>query len=175
MTNVVDYEQRVLSAVTAGFHVRVTELTTAGRDPRVLGDPVDVADRMLATVPAPHPWDAQIGPFYDTPGLVRMLGISKQAIAERVRRRSIIAAATQQGKIVYPTFQFVGNRVLPAVGAIAQVFRATPVDGWAIASWFTTAAQALAGSTPAQWLLEGRAVEPVHELAAAAVHRWSMP
>jgi hypothetical protein len=130
---------------------------------------------MLATVPSLHPWDAQIGPFYDTPGLVRLLGVSKQAIADRVERRSVISATTRQGRIVYPTFQFAGHRIVPAISAIAQMFHAVPVDGWAIASWFTTPAAGLAGCTPAQWMRADRDREPVRIAAADAIARWSMP
>lgn len=175
MTTAIEYEQRVVSALATGLHARLGELAAAGRDPSMLGSPAELADRMLATVPQPHPWDVQIGPFYDTPGLVRLLGISKQAIAERVQRRSLIAATTRQGKLVYPSFQFAGRRVLASVSAIAQLFRDTPVDGWAEASWFTTSAASLDGATPAQWLVAGGDVAPVRDLATDAVHRWSMP
>jgi hypothetical protein len=175
VTNTADYEQQVLSAVSVGLHARFTELSAAGRNPSSLGDPQAIAGRMLATVPTTHPWDAQIGPFYDTPGLIQLLGVTKQAIADRARRRSLISAATRQGKIVYPTFQFVGRHLVPAISTIAQMFHDVPVDGWAVASWFTTPDPDLDGATPAQWLLSGGDLEVARELAADIMNRWSAP
>lgn len=175
MTSVVDYEQQIVSAVAEGLHARIHDLAAAGRDPSALGNPGEVADRMLATVPSPHPWDIQVGPFYDTPGLARLLGVSKQAIADRAQRRSLISATTRQGKVVYPTFQFAGRHVVPAISVIAQLFHGVPVDGWAVASWFTTPAATLADATPAQWLIAGHDTEPVRVLASDIANRWSMP
>ncbi|MGH3500094.1 MAG: hypothetical protein ACRDQA_04190 [Nocardioidaceae bacterium] len=144
-----------------------------GRDPSFLGTPTEVADRMLATMPVAHPWDAQIGPFYDTPTVARLLNVTKQAIADRVRRRTLLAATTRQGKIVYPTWQFEGRRVLPEVSQAVAAFRDVPVDGWAIGSWFTTPVELLDGATPAQWLGKHRALDPVHALAKETANRWA--
>lgn len=165
-----DYESAVLAAVSEGLHERVAGL---GRDPHSLGSPRAVADRMLATVPLAHPWDGQIGPFYDTPSVVRLLGISKQAVADRVRRGTLVAATTRQGRVVYPTWQFAGSRVSPQISRIAAIFRDSAADGWAIASWFTTAAGVLDGKTPLEWLRDEGPEEPVAELAADSARRWA--
>lgn len=139
----------------------------------MLGAPREVADRMLAVVPIAHPWDEQLGPFYDTPGVVRLLEISKQAVADRARRRTLIAAVTANGRHLYPTFQFDGARIVPQISEVAALFRHTPVDGWAVASWFTTPAATLNRQTPAEWLRAGKDSEPVTRLAADAAARWS--
>lgn len=78
------YAQAVLAALAEGLRGRL-----ADRDLESLGAPRDVARRMLATVPAAHPWDAQIGPFYDTADVVSLLGITKQAVSERIRRSAV--------------------------------------------------------------------------------------
>lgn len=163
-----DYEKAILDAVAAGLRDRM-----AGHASGSLGPPERVAERMLDTVPAAHPWDALIGPFYDTAGVIRLLGVSKQAVADRVRRRTLLAANTAQGKVVYPTWQFRGNRVNPAISHILTVFRDVPVDGWGIAAWFTTPADVLNMTTPFDWLRTGGDEEPVHALAADTASRWS--
>ena len=163
------YERDLLDALSEGLRRR---LHGAGRDLRALGDPGDVADRMLALVPVPHPWDAQIGPFYDTPAVVRLLGVSKQAVADRARRGTLLRVTTRQGRHLYPVFQFDRRRLYPAIPQALAPFRDTRVDGWAIASWLTTPAAALDGATPAQWLRDGGDAAPVVALAEDVAARW---
>lgn len=88
------YDGRVLEALAAGLHERLGAVTAAGHDLRELGTPDEVARRMLAVVPAAHPWDEQIGPFYDTAGLTRWLGVTEQALVDRVRRHQLLAVTT---------------------------------------------------------------------------------
>jgi hypothetical protein len=161
------YERAVVDVVAAKLHDHL-----AGHSAESLGPPERVAERMLATVPTPHPWDVQIGPFYDTAGVVRLLAVSRQAVADRVRRRTLLAANTAQGRVVYPTWQFAGNRVDPAVSRTVSQFRDVPVDGWAIASWFTTPADTLGRMTPADWLQAGNGEDCVQALAADIADRW---
>lgn len=162
------YEKAIIDAVSARLHERI-----AGLDPRSLGSPDHVAGRMLATVPTAHPWDEQTGPFYDTPGVVRLLGVSKQAVADRVRRRTLLAASTAQGRVVYPIWQFDGSKINAAISTVLTAFRHVTVDGWAIASWFTTPAASLDGATPVQWLRGRREAGPVRELARDTARRWA--
>lgn len=140
---------------------------------RALGDPAEMAERMLSVVPVQHPWDAQIGPFYDPPGVVGMLGVSKQAVADRAQRGTLLRVTTQQGRHLYPAFQFAGRRLRPAVSEELGRFRNTHVDGCAVASWFTTPAAALDGVTPARWLRDGADPAPVVALARDVAARWS--
>jgi len=170
MTAAVDeqYEQAILDALTAGLHARI-----AGHRPETLGPAQQVAQRMLATVPAQHPWDEQIGPFYDTSGVVRLLNASKQAVADRVRRRTLLAASTARGRVVYPVWQFDGGLVNPVISRLVTCFRGVPVDGWAIASWFTTPAAALDGATPVEWVLAGGDPDVAQALAQDAAARWA--
>lgn len=173
MTANAAFERQVLGLLTTSLHERVRAIKQAGQDPvRVLGTPRQVADRMVATVPALHPWDVQVGPFYDTPGVTRLLGVSKQAVADRVKRRTILSGVTKQGRIVYPVFQFRGSAVRPEISKASAEFAACPVDGWAVCAWFTTPAADLHGLTPLAWLDEHRPVEQVTTLAAETARRW---
>ena len=56
------------------------------------------------------------GPFYSTAGLARVLGgVSRQAIEERRRRRTVLALRTADDAWVYPAFQLdEHNRVMRA-------------------------------------------------------------
>ncbi len=168
-----DYERLVLDELSAGVHAWLTAIAAAGHDPEAFAGPGDLAGRMLATLPAPHPWDDQIGPFHDTPGLAKLLGISKQAIADRVRRRTVLAATTKSGRLVYPTFQLEGRRLRAEITDILSVFRGAPVDGWALAAWFTTPSESLGGATPVQWLDADGDAGPVLALARDAAQRWA--
>ena len=88
--------------MTEGLARRVGALRQQGHDADALGDPDDLAARMLATVPEPSPWD-ELGPFYSTAGLARVLGgVSRQAIEERRRRRTVLALRTADDAWVYP-------------------------------------------------------------------------
>lgn len=164
------YERDLLDALSEGLRRR---LQGAGSDVRALGDPGEVAERMLSVVPVQHPWDTQIGPFYDTPAVVRLLGVSKQAVADRARRGTLLRVTTRQGRHLYPVFQFDGRHLVLAVPEVLGPFRDTHVDGWAVASWFTTPAAVLDGATPAQWLRDGHDPAPVVAIAHDVAARWS--
>ena len=167
------YEASVLRAVAAGLHERLDAVFSAGQDQAQLGDPADLASRMLSAVPTAHPWDEHIGPFYDTAGLTKWLGVTKQALADRVRRHRLLAVTTAEGRVLYPVRQFEGRRLLAGLPDVLAAFRNASVDGWAIAVWATTPAQSLRGDTPLGWLRRGCDVEPVLELAANTAARWA--
>src|SRR3972149_5274841 len=50
----------------------------------------EVARRMTSAVPAPSPVNDEIGPFYRTDQVVSLLGITRQAVNERLRQRSLL-------------------------------------------------------------------------------------
>lgn len=168
------FESELIDAVVERVHDRVHALIAAGGDPAQLGDPVELASRMLAAVPWAHPWDAQIGPFYDTAGLTRYLGVSKQALADRVARRRLLAVMVD-GRMLYPARQFAGRQLIPGLADTLAEFHGVPVDGWAIAAWLTTPAAALDGTTPLEWLTERRPAGAARTLAAEHAARWQAP
>jgi len=168
------YERALIDAVTDRVHDRVRALIEAGGDPARLGSPEELANRMLAAVPWAHPWDEQIGPFYDTAGLTGYLGVSKQALADRVARRRLLAVSVD-GRVLYPARQFEGRQLIPGLADTLTEFRDIPVDGWVIAAWLTTPAAALDDTTPLAWLKERRPVVAARALAAAHAARWKAP
>ena len=167
------YEQRVLAAVHDQVAARLAALSAAGVDVTSLGAPEDVAARAAAAVPhAPHAYDLAFGPFYDTTGLTRWLGISRQALSDRVRRGSILACRTEDGHLVYPAFQF-GREgsVRPELVDTLRAFAGH--DGWAVAAWLTTPTDALEGQSALDWLALGRDTASVIDLAAADAAGWA--
>ena len=67
------YIGQVSSRVSEELARRVDTLRRNGHKAADLGDPDDLAARMLAAVPEPSPW-SELGPFYGTSGLARALG-----------------------------------------------------------------------------------------------------
>ena len=131
---------------------RLDALAAAGVPLSSLGAPDDLAERAAAALPAArHPYDGY-GPFYDTTGLTKWLGVSRQALADRVRRGSLLACRTGEGHLVYPAWQFGRDGSLR--DGLAPVLRAfAGVDGWAVAAWLTTPAPALRDMSALDWLV----------------------
>lgn len=156
---------------------RQSELREQGRT-LDLGDVDELADRMLAALPTVHPLDEPLGPFYDTPGLVSWLGISRQAVFDRVRRGTLLACRTEDGHLLYPSLQFGRNGqvragVQEAVGALTRA----GADGWTIGAWLTTPSAVFDGHSAVDYLVVHRsstaAVRWVAQCAADDASRWA--
>jgi hypothetical protein len=79
----------------------------AGRSVTELGTADELAERMLAVVPTPSPWDEIVGPVYRTAQVATVLGgVSRQAVADRRARGRLLGLRTSDGVWVYPAFQF---------------------------------------------------------------------
>ena len=167
------YRERVLALVSARLGVRLDELLAAGMPVESLGSPEQVADQLVAALPATrHAYDLELGPFYDTAGLTHWLGVSRQALADRVRRGSLLACRTQDGHLVYPAFQFDGSGGIRAgLAPVLKIFAG--YDGWLVATWLTTATDALDGSSAMDWLALGRDETAVTDLARADAGGWA--
>lgn len=170
------YVERVSSRVTEGLARRVGALRQQGHGADALGDPDDLAARMLATVPEPSPWD-ELGPFYSTAGLARVLGgVSRQAIEERRRRRTVLALRTADDVWVYPAFQLDDhNRVVRGLADVLDRFHPhAPDDDWMIASFLAAPQPGLGGATVVEHLRAGGDLVPVLALADERADRWSL-
>lgn len=157
---------------------RADELARQGRSLRSLGDLDDLAARMVAALPTVHPYDTALGPFYDTGGLGQWLGVSRQALADRVRRGTLLACRTADGHLLYPLFQFgrtgeVRPGIVDAIGVLGRA----GADGWAIGTWLTTPSEAFGGESAVDHLVVRRssraAVDLVVSTAVADAARWS--
>jgi hypothetical protein len=152
--------QAVLRRVAA----RQEELRAQGRELEI-EDVEELAERMMAALPTVHVLDQPLGPFYDTTGLVAWLGISRQALFDRVRRGTVLACRTADGHLVYPSLQFGRNGVVrPGVVEAVGAFSRRGVDGWSVGAWLTTPSAVFDGHSAVDYLV-------VHRSSAAAVAR----
>jgi hypothetical protein len=145
-----------------------------GRSLDELGSPRELADRMLAAIPKPSRWNQLIGPFYGPGQLSQLLGgISRQAVADRRNRRTLLGLKTSDGSWVYPTFQFdQRNEVIEGLPEILQLFDPREVDGWTVAGWLRSPLRSLGGETPIESLQRG-APEAVVAAARDAARRFA--
>jgi hypothetical protein len=161
--------------VRHGLEERLTLLVEHGHSLAEIGAPAELAERMLAAVPAPSRWDDLLGPFYTTAEVARLLGgVSRQALADRRERRTIFALKTADGILVYPAFQFgEGSQVIAGLAETLQSFRGAAVDEWTLAGWLVAPSRSLGGRSAVDWLREGRDPASVVTLARDAAQRFS--
>jgi hypothetical protein len=147
----------------------------SGRSLGELGSPQQIAKRMVATVPSPSAWDDLLGPFYSTSKITRLLGnVSRQAITDRRKRRTLLGLRTADGAIVYPVFQFnEHNEVLPGLALILQCFDPEVVDDWTVAGWLVAPQGSLDRASVMEWVAAGRPIETVVHLAQAQAARYA--
>jgi hypothetical protein len=142
-----------------------------------IGSTRELARRMVELLPLSSRWNDLLGPFYSTAQVAKLLGgVSRQAIADRRERRTLLGLKTADGVVVYPTFQFdERNQVLPGLAEVLQVFRDgnAHVDDWTLAGWLVSPLKALRGQSVIQWLQAGRDLEPVLTLARDAARRFA--
>ena len=108
---------------------RVTRLRRAGMP---LPEPNQLADLLRANLPDTpvelDPHYADLGPFYDSRGAAQQLGgITKQALSDRRKTRTVLAMRAVGGRWLYPAWQFTGSPLCDC-GVITQLSRA-PVVG----------------------------------------------
>jgi len=168
------YVERVSHRVTEGLAQRLVALRELGHDAEDLGDPDDLAARMLATVPEPSPW-AELGPYYSTSGIARVLGgVSRQAVEERRRRRTILALRTADDVWVYPAFQLdEHNQVLRGLADVLGRFRPQTDSDWMVASFLAAPQPGLGGLSIVDHLRDGGDLDPVVALARERAARWA--
>lgn len=144
-----NYQDEVIASLRPRLSLIVSRMTEAGAD---LPAPEELAEVMAAAVPdatALSEYDKLIGPFYSSAGVMRLLGIpTKQALADRRRRGTLLAARTTDGVWVYPAFQFdvkthsVRRSLVPVLTNLKGAPR------WGAALWLVTDHDELGGRSP---------------------------
>jgi hypothetical protein len=169
------YIDQVTRYLRSALEERRTSYAEHGRSLEEIGPAEELARKMVGIVPEPSRWDDVLGPFYTTAKVAEIQGgISRQALADRRERRTLLALKTADGVLVYPTLQFdENNEVLRGLPEILQCFRGAPVDDWTLAGWLVAPSRALEGHSAIEWLRLGRDLEPVLSLARAAARRFS--
>jgi len=111
----------------------------------------------------------ELGPFYEAASLGPLRGIQGQSLHEQVRRGEIICLTTNDGKRVYPGFQFDGPNLapLPALALVLNALDPHRRDSWGDAIWLRETRPELDGRSPMQALRDGD-VDHVTALARQA-------
>lgn len=172
MAEVSEVEQKLIDLLTQRVHGAFAAARRAGVE-SILDDAEGIAEAMSAALPVLDPMDELIGPFYDTSGLVKWLGKTRQTLSEQVRNGRLIGMQDAGGKWVYPTWQFDGaGQVHPRLVEVWQLLR-TEADPWTAAAWMCAPGADTAGRSAVDWLVSGEDPEPVMFAAKDDVWRWS--
>lgn len=115
-------------------------------------------------------WREHLGGFYDTEAVRRLLGsvekpVSKQAVS---KRRGLLALRTGSHRVVYPSFQFVGGRLVEGLDEVLELLPERLVSRWTVASWLVSENPELDGDRPIVVLAEGHKAPVV-----AAARSWA--
>ena len=144
-----DYEDSVIASLRPRLDLLVTRLIASGSP---LPDPEDVAAAMAAVLPdvsTRSEYDGLLGPFYSSTGVMRLLGVpTKQALDDRRKRGTVLAARTSDGVWAYPALQFdvKARSVRPELKPVLAALRTAP--RWGAALWLVTGHPDLDGRPP---------------------------
>lgn len=91
-------------------------------DPRVIEWLVEQVDSLSTpVVPADVRWNELVGPFYDTAGLERWLGVSRQALSQRVKAGELLGLLAKSRRTTYyPVWQFNGRDLVRGVPEVIR-------------------------------------------------------
>jgi hypothetical protein len=115
-------------------------------------------------------WEREIGPSLKTRDVEALLGCTRQAISERVRRHRLLALPLDDG-YEFPAFQF-GSDGAPLEGLpeILQQLLPLATTPYTIASWLAAPEAELAGAAPIEALRRGN-VEAAQTVASHFAER----
>lgn len=166
-----EYRKQVVSEFDLQLQHRLHDHT----DLTGLPAPAAAGRSAAATISTRNHFDTHAGPFYDTGTVRQVLNISRQAIADRARRHTILRMLTTDGLTVYPAFQFVDRTVDPRLIPVLQILLSSGESGWTVALWLTAPVDLLEGASPIEALRSGRADQThlVHQLASDDAARWA--
>lgn len=126
------------------------------------GAPEELAARAVSALPQESRLAKDAGPFYDTPSLARWLGITRQALNNRVNKGQMLMCLTSDRQRVYPTWQFNSDgKVLPGISDVIVTFREVGLDGWTVAKWLNVDNPDLNGRKASRLLADGKVDEVV--------------
>lgn len=174
MADLASFERQIMRSVSQKVHARLRKASEAQLGPEAFGDPEDIADAMVAALPLGHVFDEISGPFYDTSGLSRWLGISRQALHQKAARHIILACPLDDGGVVYPTWQFLDSgATIPSLAPVLAALAHGTDDAWMIALWMRAPSEDLEGHAPSDWLRDGRDPERVIAMAHQVASGWA--
>ncbi len=135
-----------------------------------------LAESMLRVVPRRQSSNIadKAGPFFDTAGLVAWLGVSRQALDNRVRHRGLLACLSSDNVRLYPTWQFLHDgTTVPGLRDVLRALNTGTRDSWTWALWMAGENPDLDGRTARDWLVDGGDPEPVIASAQRTAGQWA--
>ncbi|BBZ52968.1 DUF2384 domain-containing protein [Mycobacterium heidelbergense] len=173
MTDLAVLEREIMRSVSRKVHDRLRKAADAQLSPEAFGDPEAIAEAMVAALPLGHVFDELSGPFYDTSGLARWLGISRQALHQRIAQHAMLGCPLADGGVVYPVWQFLDSgATIPSLRAVLTALAEGTDDAWMMALWMRAPSDRLDGACPSEWLREGRDAERVVAMAREVAAGW---
>ncbi len=172
MTQTQDERAAAIHALTDSLAAALLETQV---DPRDL-DAKRLIKSMLRVVPQSdgNALANKVGPFYDTTGLTSWLGVSRQALDNKVRTGRLLGCLTSERVRLYPTWQFTDEgELLPGLIDVLRTLRSGTEDGWTMALWLLTELEELDNMNAASWLGHRRDPDPVLELARFDAAAWA--
>lgn len=119
---------------------------------------------------APLIWGEAVGERWDTTETAEFLGVSRQALHDRVKRHTLLGVPGR-GVTWFPTWQFdlPRRQARPAIAEVLKVFcrLPQPLQPVEVASWARQSRPELDGLSPADWIAGGH---PDEAVVAAARH-----
>lgn len=175
MSDIAAYERQVMHALVPKLRERLHRASDAELSIEDLfGEPADLAEKMAASLPASHTYNDITGPFYDTAGLTQWLGISRQAIHQKVAKHTLLACPTADGGTVYPAWQFLPNgATIPALPEVLSTLADGTDDPWMLALWMQAPSDLLDAHRPSDWLRKGGDPQRVLTMARNTAARWT--
>lgn len=176
MTDIAAFERQVIHALAPKLRERLQRAFNADEDiEEVFGDPAQVAEKMAASLPTGHSYNDIAGPFYNTSGLMRWLGISRQALHQRAAKHALLACPTADGAVVYPAWQFLpGGTTIPALADVLGILAEGTDDTWMVALWLQAPSDRLDGNRPSDWLRDGGDPRRILTMAREVAARWKV-
>jgi len=137
-------------------------------------DPATLADHLVAAVPTRHDLDVLTGPFYDTSGLTKWLGITRQALDARANKGSLLMCPLADGTRVYPAWQFRTDKTtVPHLAEAVRILRAGAKSPWTVATWLRTPLREFDDNDAVTWLDRGHDPDRVLRAASEDATRWA--
>jgi hypothetical protein len=154
-------ERRALAARAFERTLSVLDVDLGDDDPEVFGR------RAALRASASSVWRDHLGPLLTSSQAQELLVVSRAALNLWVKQQKVLALPRASSGFLYPAFQFSQRTGRPYEAVAGVIERLAPaVDSpYTIASFFVTAEGLLDGKTPAEWMQEGGADEPLFEAA----------
>ncbi|CAH0170925.1 hypothetical protein SRABI76_01280 [Microbacterium oxydans] len=85
-----------------------------------------------------NPWADIIGPCYRRASLTRALGWTEDEVTAAATSLQILELLTDDGVLLYPSFQVRDGRLVEGLGAVLQVLSTGTASRWTWAQWLNT-------------------------------------